>query len=649
MSPQPPARILLVDDDATNRQALGWFFRNHGFATLEAATGAEALRLAQTRPDLVVLDVSLPDLSGFEVCRRIKANAATAGVLVIHLSGRFVGSGDRAQGLEGGADGYLVKPVAPRELLATVRALLRIREAEEAARAAAQQWRTTFDAISDAVCLLDAPGNILRCNRAMCELLGRPFGALIGQPVTHSVQEAMGLPDAPDLGLSGAGPGRSTREVALGRRWFHVTVDPIAEGPGSASAGSVLILTDITRHKELEDQLRQGQKLEAIGRLAGGIAHDFNNLLTAVLGNASLLLRSLPREGREHELVSTIERAAWRAAELTRQLLGFSRQTLLWLKPVSLNDSVSEVVGILERTIDPRITLEVRRAPGLWTVQADAGQMSQVLMNLCLNACDAMPDGGRLLLETTNEDVGEEYARHNLDARPGPFVLLRVADTGTGIPPELLPRIYDPFFTTKPPGKGTGLGLAMVFGIVKQHQGWVECHTELGRGTRFDIYLPRLAEPAVTTEASPGFAAAPPGMGSGTVLVADDNAMLRNLAAAFLRAHGYQVVLAEDGEQAVEVYRRERGRIRLVILDLMMPRLSGQEALRRLKEIDPDVPVLFASGYSDAQLSAEERALIAGFVSKPYREDELVRAARAAQEAARRPNGPSASASGAKA
>ena len=626
-----PATILFVDDDDANRRLMTWIFRSAGFQILEAGTGAEALHLVrEKRPDLVVLDVNLPDVNGFEVCRQIKADPATGRTLVLHVSAVYVNSGDRSAGLESGADGYLIKPVEPREMLATARALLRVHAAEEAARAAAQQWRATFDAISDPVCLLDAAVIVVRCNRAVCELLGRPFAEVVGRPYPGLLQEVFGL-EAPPPGFGAVGASRKGDEICLGDRWFTVTADPVP-GPAGVEAGWVSILTDVTRRRALEEQLRQVQKLEAIGRLAGGVAHDFNNLLTAVVGNAALLKQGLPPAAEEFGLASAIEQAAWRAAELTRQLLGFSRQTLLWLRPFDLSQAADEVVSLLRRTIDPRVRLEVRAPAGLGLVQADPGQINQVLVNLCLNACDAMPEGGTLLLEVSEEAVADNYLEGRVEARAGDFVRLRVADTGVGILAENLPRIFDPFFTTKPSGKGTGLGLAMVFGIVKQHDGWVECRSEAGRGACFDVYLPRLENAAPAEAAAEPPASGKPGRGE-VVLLADDNEMLRSLGAAMLKNNGYRVLLAEDGQQAVELFEREAGKVDLVILDMTMPRLSGREAMHRLLQRDRGVRVVFASGYSADQLTEADRGHIRGFVAKPFRERDLIQAVRAALEA----------------
>ncbi len=554
--PPQNATILFVEDDDANRRLLSWIFRNEGFEVLEAASGAEALRLAAAKPDLVILDVSLPDLTGFEVCRRLKAEPSTASTPVLHVSAVYINSGDRSQGLESGADGYLIKPVEPREMLATVRALLRVHAAEEAARAASHQWRLTFDAISDPVCLVDAAGVVLRCNRAVCDLLDRPFPAVVGRPYALLMQEAFQLGEPPDLAFGAGEPGRHVNEVRLGRRWFAVTADPIRDERG-APAGGVSILTDVTRRRALEEQLRQVQKLEAIGRLAGGVAHDFNNLLTAVVGNAALLMQSLSTEAAEYELAAAIEQAAWRRRvdAAASRLLAANALVAAARQPQRLRRRGRRPAQADHRPPHrPRRRLRADVGP----VQADPGQMNQVLMNLCINACDAMPEGGRLRIETSNQTVDEEHTRRAVEARAGSFVRLRAADTGSGIAPENLPRIFDPFFTTKQPGKGTGLGLAMVFGIVKQHEGWVECRSEPGRGACFDVYLPALPGTAAAAPAVAPSAALTAGRGE-VVLLADDNELLRSLGATILRHHGYRVLLAEDGQEAVEAYRARGG------------------------------------------------------------------------------------------
>jgi PAS domain S-box-containing protein len=494
--PTPPA-ILYVDDDDTNRRALSVLLRHAGFATTEATTGREALRLAAAKPDLIILDVRLPDIDGFEVCRRIKAHPATSAIPVLHMSGVFVSTEDKAQALEGGADAYLTKPVEPQELVATVKALLRMHQAEEAARAAAQQWQVTFDAIHDALCLLDEQGRLQRCNRALAALLGRPAAELLGRPYLELVAEVFG-PAGRALADLLQGPPGQARELHLGERWYRVTADPVPGAAPGGMAGRVHLLADVTERRVLEEQLRQAQKMEAVGRLAGGIAHDFNNLLTAILGNLALLEQQMPADDPRAELMRTTEQAAWRAADLTRQLLGFSRQTRLQARALDLNVCVQETVALLARTLGPAVEIEVRAlTPSLWPVWADPGQMGQILLNLALNARDAMPAGGKLTIETDNVALDEEQARlagAPVSGLAGEHVRLRIRDTGQGIPAEVQPRIFEPFFTTKEVGHGTGLGLAVVFGIVQQHGGWITCQSELGAGATFAIHLPRYRE-----------------------------------------------------------------------------------------------------------------------------------------------------------
>ena len=499
MAEERPASILYVDDDAANRLVFSTVLRDAGFTTREAATGGDALRLAAEGPDLIILDINLPDIDGFEVCRRIKAHPATSSIPVLHMSAVYVRSQDKTHGLKSGADGYLTKPVEPDEVVATIHSLLRIHRAEEAARIASRQWQATFDAIHDVLFVLDRDGRILRCNRAAAALFHRPGEAILYRPYQELLREAFGRDAAALDALAPVGPDDPTLEVQLGGRWFRVTAaplpslpTPLGEGGGRGEpAGSVQLLADVTPRKLLEEQLRQSQKMEAVGQLAGGVAHDFNNLLTGVTGNLTLALQATPEDDPRREFLLAAEGSAWRAAELTRQLLGFSRRMKPRMEPLDLNRCVREAVELLRRTLGPSIEIAVRYGDDLWRAEADAGQIHQVLMNLCLNARDAMPDGGRLEIDTDNTAVGAAEARGRPDRYSGDFVRLSVCDQGHGIPPEVLPRIYDPFFTTKEVGKGTGLGLSVVFGIVKQHRGWIECRSVVDQGTCFDVYLPR--------------------------------------------------------------------------------------------------------------------------------------------------------------
>lgn len=501
-------------------------------------------------------------------------------------------------------------------------------QAEEAVRASEAKYRSLTENLEHSIFLKDAELRFQAVNRPFAESLNRSEHEIVGKTDLDFYPPALAEKYRADdrrVLLEGERLELEEENVSQGKtRFVRVIKTPVKNDQGQ-NIGVLGIFWDVTEQRTLEAQLRQAQKMEAIGQLAGGIAHDFNNLLTAILGNLSLVLADHELARSHQELLSAAEQASQRAANLTRQLLGFSRRAMLRPQTVQLNAILEEAAGLLRRTIDPRIQLIVHPAANLGTVQADPNQLNQVLMNLCINARDAMPEGGRLMLQTSNVTIDPDYARLHLDARPGDFVRLRVEDTGQGIPPDIRSRIFEPFFTTKEPGKGTGLGLATVFGIVKQHEGWLECYSEVGQGTRFDVYLPRSskAEPATTLPASP-----PPRAGHETILLVDDEAIIRNLGKAILGRYGYQVLLAADGLDALEVYRRHRGQIDLVVLDLTMPRLSGRDAFHRLRELNPAVRILFASGYSAEHVASSDGDHLQDFVSKPYRPDELARAVR---------------------
>jgi DNA-binding response OmpR family regulator len=369
--------------------------------------------------------------------------------------------------------------------------------------------------------------------------------------------------------------------------------------------------------------------MDAIGRLARGVAHDFNNLLTVILGNASLLLAKLPRTDPNVPGLTALEASAVRAGELVEQLQRFSGQTPLQLEPVNLSTSIQETVAVLRPMSDPSIVIDAQPAPGLWTVQADPGQLAEMLWNLCFNAREAMPDGGQLHLQTANIRLTEEDCQARPQARPGEFVRLSVRDTGRGIAPEVQARMFEPFFTTKEVGKASGLGLALVFGIVAQHHGWVECYSAVGQGTTFDIYLPRYGHETLITPA-PVTALAPRGAHR-TILLADEEPMIRDLGRIILEDCGYQVLLAEDGVQAVEIYQRDGHRIDTVVLDATLPRLSGMDAFRQILEINPAARGCISSGYGAEELPGFDPRTLA-VIRKPYRPEELASTVRAVLE-----------------
>ena len=364
--------------------------------------------------------------------------------------------------------------------------------------------------------------------------------------------------------------------------------------------------------------------MEAIGTLAGGIAHDFNNILAAVLGYGELALESAGQGKTNSDEIEQILRAAERAKNLVHQILTFSRKTETDFKPLSLNRKVVEVVRLLERTIPKSISIETLLVPDLKKVKMDAGQIEQVLVNLANNARDAMPDGGRLVIKTSNVELDRDYCRRHAEVRPGSYVLLQVHDSGIGMDPKTLEQIFDPFFTTKEVGKGTGLGLSTVHGIVKTHGGHISCYSEPMRGTFFRIYLPAYEE-EVPPDTLEDKAPDSPTGGSETILIVDDEPALMELAGQILKRMGYDVITARSGEEALDIYRQRKDSPDLVILDLGMPGMGGYNCLKEIRVINPEARVIIASGYSaDGQVKDALMAGAAGFISKPFLRSDLL-------------------------
>ena len=390
--------------------------------------------------------------------------------------------------------------------------------------------------------------------------------------------------------------------------------------------GFVLTITDMTKRVQAEGVLREAQKMQAIGQLTGGIAHDFNNLLTVILGNLELARSKL---GSDSALRTRIERAVWaaqRGATLTSQLLAFARKQPLAPGPIDLTSTVPDLLPLLRRTLGEHIEIRFVDTAGLWPAMADAAQLENAVLNLALNARDAMPGGGRLTIELANKVLDGDYARHHAEVTAGDYVMLAVSDTGHGMTPDVLARVFEPFFTTKPDGKGTGLGLAMVFGFVKQSGGHVKVYSEPGEGTTVRLYLPRAISAPVAGQGRGSIPIDLP-RGSATVLVVEDEPAVREVAVAILTDLGYRVLQASDGDEGLLAFGAHAGEIDLLLTDVVLPgSLRGRDLADRITAIRPSMRVLFMSGYT-------ENAIVHGgrlddgvqLISKPFKRDQLAR------------------------
>jgi two-component system cell cycle sensor histidine kinase/response regulator CckA len=731
--------VLNVDHNDAARSALSRVLRQAGFEVREAATAAETLSLAILRPDFVLLGVQLPDGDGFEVCRRLKADPATAGIPVLLVSAARLSSHDRVHRPEGGADAYLVKPVEPEVVVAQVRALLRTRQAEEALRESEASLRRAFRAarmvswaydpkadrltrsenaaevfgfafcetaeqcwavvhpddmpahrarvrealearrpyqsvfryrnpktgavgwledhgqgewdghgnlvrvsgiildvterrqaqeamardalllanVRDAVIVTDLDGVVTYWNEGATRLFGCTAAEMLGRPLTGPVPEAARARMAAETrairgGKVLEGEWEDYRKDGS-RIWVEAHVSRMLDAAGSP-VGILALAHDITAKRALEEQYRQAQKMDAIGQLAGGVAHDFNNLLTVINGYGTLVANSLPPHDPTRDLVGEINKAGERAASLTRQLLAFSRKAVLAPKVFDLNALIIDAEKMLRRVIGEDVHLAAQLQTNLGPVRADPGHLEQVLLNLCVNARDAMPRGGKLTVETREVQLGDTHA----GARPGKYVLLAVSDTGVGMTEEVRRHLFEPFFTTKEAGKGTGLGLATVHGIVKQSGGHIEVDSEVGVGTTIKVYLPRAAPPAGTGRSSIHGPEALP-HGTERLLLVEDDEGVRALSRHILRSCGYTLLEAASGDEALRLARGIRGPIHLLVTDVVMPGLGGRELAERLLESHPGAKVLYLSGYTDdAVVRHGVREVGVQFLQKPY-------------------------------
>ena len=505
-------------------------------------------------------------------------------------------------------------------LLSTSRDITRLARAEERLRRSERRYRQLFETLHDGFALYEGvraeKGEItdfrlIEANPALEAITGRPLEELIGRTLGELLRDfdAQALERCRRVALGGESFDYSQFFPDLGR---HLQIKAYSPEPGRMAT----VFADITRQMRLEEQLQQTAKMEAIGQLAGGIAHDFNNLLTGILGHAELLGHQCAPESPAHHSAQTIEKAALRATELTRALLGFARKGKNQDVVVDLHTCALDVVELLQRTIAKDIQVTTRLEARQSCVKGDPSQMQQMLLNLALNARDAMPAGGRLGIATADVTLDRDACRMAPDLPPGDYLRVTVTDSGNGIPPEHLPRIFEPFFTTKDPGEGTGMGLAMVYGIVRNHGGIIQAASQTGEGATFTILLPATGEdcrPALSAAPERGLA-----RGAGRILLIDDEEIILDVACEMLRHLGYEVTPFARGSQAVDYYREHASEIDLAVIDMVMPQMDGQACFRALREINPGIRALLSTGYgrnNKAQELLDEG--MAGLISKP--------------------------------
>ena len=656
------AQLLVVDDDDGSRRTLAMVLESKGFDVHVAASAAQSLQVV-TGPsvDLALVDVRLPDGLGTEVIRELQRRAPD---LVVIMMTAYASVDDAITALNNGASAYLTKPLNLDEVIAVVReALLKQHLARENTRLVAALQRELAERISaevelerlraviestttDFVSMSTPDGEVLYINRHGREVLGlgeqSDLHGLTLQDM-HPAESYAVLRDSamPAAAKSGVWTGEITYKGRTGRASILTSMTLIShKSPGGEVERFSTISRDITQQRSLEQRLMAAQRMEAVGRVAGGVAHDFNNCLQIILGHAAEMRDRLQPMDPLRESVVAVLDASERAGKLTTQLLAFSRRQTQQLAPVDINRVVASMEPMLRRVIGEDIDFRVSLGRSIGLVIADETQIEQVLINLIVNSRDAMPDGGRLTVETSNVQVNASTIEGAMGPDPGNYVHVAVSDTGCGMDEETQSHMFEPFYSTKPFDRGTGLGLSTVYGIVKQSGGYIGVDSAAGVGTTFHLYFPRSE---ARQESRPPSLLAGARPGTETILVVEDEPMVRALACKILLRQGFRILEAGNGEQALLVSEQHEGKIDLVLTDVIMPDLGGREVAARLQIARPGIRVLFMSGYSDdAAVLRDATNERASFIAKPFRPQSLIAAVCAAlddERASTRPQG----------
>jgi len=632
------ATILVVDDSPENLDAFCSILTSYlsDLELIRASSGAECIDLARVRqPDVILLDVHMPGMDGFEACRFLKSSPETQNISVLMVSALMTAGRHRAAGIDSGADGYLCKPFDSAELIAQVRALIRLKRYEDELRRQQDRlevelrdrteklrnsefnWRRLFEEAPDPIFIEDLRGNVLEVNNAACELHAMSRAELLTKNVTDLVPPEHRRRTAELFPRWESNALKSYEGYSFTRDGRVVPVEIRARRFEYFGKAAILFhVRDISERRQMEQELTQAQKLESIGLLAGGIAHDFNNILTGVIGNLSLMKLEVPAGVSLHEMICNAEESALRAKLLTQQLLTFSKGGAPILKTASMRhllEAAPQFVLSGTRTI-----CESEIAEDLAPVDIDVCQMSQVIENIVINAAQAMPDGGVIHLKAENAVADMALRRRHRNLSAGRIVKVSIADCGVGIPAEHLPRIFDPYFTTKE--KGSGLGLATSYAIINKHGGAIDVVSEVGKGSTFTLYLPASAREVANL---PREKDAVPIKGCGRILVMDDEAVVLKILQAALTKLGYQVTTTTDGREALEAYQkalRAGERFDAVVFDLTVPGgMGGEEAVMLIRAFDPALKAVVSSGYTDGMaISFPERCGFQAAIEKPY-------------------------------
>jgi PAS domain S-box-containing protein len=676
-------KILVVDDIKENLYMLEALLQGYGYEVKSATDGVEALEKASQEEfvDMIISDILMPRMDGFQLCRKIKRDERLKKTSFVFYTATYTEPSDEEFALSLGAEKFIIKPIEPDKFMEILREVIRsyergtlvapkspiedesvylkeynerlIRKLEDKMsdlervnkrlRESEEKYRELVNNANDAVIIIEPTGYLSFANPKFCEMTG------------YSKEEARGVhfnkliyPDDLDMvteyfrkRLAGEEAPRNYEVRLLTKTGETIYVDNSTSSIEKESriVGILAIMRDITQRKRAEEekekiqtQLLQVQKMEAIGALAGGVAHDFNNLLTAIGWYTDLMMTEVEKTSSLYKDLKQIRLIAKRAASLTRQLLLFSRKQPIELTFLDINRTIDDLLKMLNRLIGEDIVIHTDLDPSLWTVRADAGNIEQVIMNLVVNARDAMPKGGKLTIKTENVSLDEECFKVIPEARPGKFICLSVMDTGIGMDKEIIQHIFEPFFSTKKAGKGIGLGLSVVYGIVKQHEGWINVYSEVGQGSTFKVYLPAFfvkpvdeSKEAISLEDLQG--------NGERILVVEDEGEIRELVARVLDKNNYIVFKAANAKEAMDIFEREEGRFHLIFSDVVLSDKGGLQLADYLLSRNPQLRVLLSSGYIDEKSQwsiIHERGF--RFLQKPYTLLGLLQAIREALE-----------------